>query len=407
MSVRRFVRQSGCMGRFIAMLREAHANVAVLFALALVPIVVAGGGAVDYAMAQNVRGALQDAMDSSVLAGAGAGNATATAAALFRVQTASIHATIDTPTFVANDDGSLTGRVDAAVPTGFLGLIGVSSFPVSVSATATRASSANKVCILLTNPSTGGALVLNGGANISAPDCEVDIKSTGYNAATFNSGTSLITAKTCIASSTTLDNGGTHPNLEKSCTTASDPYAGKLPIPAVGTCDHTWLNVNGGTVTLNPGVYCGINFNGAPHVTFNPGLYVIRGGNWGMNGGSYTGDGVTFYFADSSQMVFNSSITVKFTAPNSGSYDGILMFEPQGLGQGWWNFNTGQYSLSGLIYTPSRSVTFNGGASGTGTKLTWVANTMMINSVSWSITPGAKAVSGSGGSGSGGAYLVR
>lgn len=386
---------------------DAHANVAVIFALSLLPISVAVGGGIDYARAYNVRESLQNAIDAAVLAGAAADDPAATALSVFAAQIEGVEGKITTPTFSTDDDGHFTGTVNASVMTYFLPLVGIANFPIAATATAAEATAANSVCVLLTNTSSGGALTLNSGAKLSASDCEVDVKSAAYNAAVFNSGTTFDTAKTCIASNTVLENGGTHPNLEKGCTTVSDSFAGKLPTPSSGNCDYTWLSVNGGTATLYPGVYCGINFNNSPKVTFSPGLYVIKNGNWGMNGGSYSGTGVTFYFADTSQMVFNSTITVDFTAPTSGTYSGILIYEASGLSQNWWNFNTGSYKFSGLIYTPSRVVTFNSGASGTGNGLTWVASAMTMNSANWSITPGDKAISGADSAGSGAAYLLR
>lgn len=406
----RAVRRSLFLGltAWRALFRDTHANVAVTFALSLVPISVAVGGGIDYARAYNVRESLQNAIDAAVLAGAADSNSSSVAAKVFAAQIVDVEGVIATPVFSTNDDGNFTGSVDATVSAYFLPLIGIAKFPVAATATAAVAASANKVCMLLTNTNSWGALNLNSGANLSAPDCEVDIASTAYNAAVFNSGTTFNTAKTCVASTTVLINGGTHPNLETKCSTASDSIAGKLPSQSVGGCNYTWLNVNGGTATLYPGVYCGINFNGSPTVTFKPGLYIIKNGNWGMNGGTYTGTGVTFYFADSSQMVFNSTIKVNFSAPTSGTYSGILMYEPAGQSQSWWYFNAGTYAFTGLIYTPSRAVTINSGASGTGTELTWVANTMAINgSGTWTITPGSQAISATGTSGTGTPYLMR
>jgi Flp pilus assembly protein TadG len=390
-----------------SLLRNISGGTATIFALALVPMVLAAGGAVDYARAYNARGALQNAIDASVLAGAANSNSSSTALSTFTAQSVSLDGTIATPTFVTNSDDSFTGTVTAKVTTYFLQLTGLSSFSVTATATAAATSSSGKVCILLLNTTATPGLLLNSGATITASDCEIDVKSTGSPAATFNSGTTVTVNKICVAGSTVTDNGGSHANLTKSCTTATDPYAGNLPTPSSSTCTYSGYNVNGGTVTLSPGVYCnGINFNNSPTVTFNPGLYVIKGGNWNLNGGTYTGTGVTFYFADTSLMQFNSSVKAVLSAPTSGTYSGILMYEATGLSTTSWAFNTSKgHQLSGLLYLPSRQITFNAGSSGTGENLTMVFNTLTVNSVTWGFSSGSKTITSA--SGSGGAYLEK
>lgn len=50
-------------------LRDRSANVAVIFAIALIPLLGAVGSAVDYTIASNQRMKMQTALDSAVLAG--------------------------------------------------------------------------------------------------------------------------------------------------------------------------------------------------------------------------------------------------------------------------------------------------------------------------------------------------
>ena len=68
-------------------------------------------------------------------------------------------------------------------------------------------------------------------------------------------------------------------------------------------------------------------------MNFKPGVYVIKGGGWNVNGGSWTGSGVTFYFADTSHIQFNSGISATLSAPTSGTYSGLLFYEPDGLAE--------------------------------------------------------------------------
>ena len=58
---------------------------------------------------------------------------------------------------------------------------------------------------------------------------------------------------------------------------------------------------------------------------------MIKGGSWVVDGGSMTGSGVTFYFADTSLIQFNGGMTLTLSAPTTGTYAGILMYEKDGL----------------------------------------------------------------------------
>ncbi|MBI1237296.1 MAG: VWA domain-containing protein [Alphaproteobacteria bacterium] len=59
---------SGIISKFAHFLRSSGGNVATVFAIALMPISVMGGGAVDFAQAMNARGRLAEALDAAALA---------------------------------------------------------------------------------------------------------------------------------------------------------------------------------------------------------------------------------------------------------------------------------------------------------------------------------------------------
>ena len=182
---------------------------------------------------------------------------------------------------------------------------------------------------------------------------------------------------------------------------------GKLPAPPSTTCSGSTANggnYNGGSVTLSPGVYCGwFNFNNAPSVTLQPGVYVIKSGGWNVDGGAWVGSGVTFYFADSSDIQFNSGMNLTLSAPSTGTYSGILIYEADGLSNSNFVFDdsVGE-NLSGLIYLPSRNLTFNSTSNETTPNVTVVANTAIFDQVNWSLTPNStwpisRSTSSSGG----------
>ncbi|EJW13436.1 Von Willebrand factor type A domain protein [Rhodovulum sp. PH10] len=378
---------------------DTRGNIAVIFALVLVPVVLLAGGMVDYTRTQNVEARLQAALDAAVLAGLGADDV-AVARSVFSANLSGTEGALSGPDFTLGSD-TLTGTAAIAVPTGFLGIARMETLTARATATAKKSSST--VCVLLVEPTGSQPLLVNGGAVLNAPDCEVHVRSTGSPAAIFNAGTTFTTKKTCLAGSTPIYNSTTVANVETRCSAATDPFAGALPVPESTSCTASNGNFNGGSVSLSPGVYCGwFNFNGAPTVTLAPGLYVIKNGGWNVNGGRWTGTGVTFYFADTSKIQFNSGISATLKAPTSGTYSGILMYEPPGLSRSQFVFNDSVANeLEGLIYLPSRDVTFNAKSNLATDKATLVFRTLILDQTRWNLAPAAsRTIGGAGGGGS-------
>jgi len=384
-------------------------NVVFTFAIGLALVTAASGSAIDYGRAAMARTKLQAALDGAVIAGAKdtstAWSAAATNALIVQYEAA--EASGIARDFAKATDGTVTGTASQSVPTVFMGLFQVSSITIGVSSRAKLVATGNRVCVLLKS-TAAQALTVNSGANVSAPNCEVHVASTASPAAIFNASTTLSTKRICIAGANVIDNGGTHPNVVKSCSTAADPFADTLPAPPSAACQSNGGNWNGGTVNLTPGVYCGwYNFNSAPTVNFAPGLYVIKSGGMNVNGGTWTGTGVTFYFDDTSVIQFNSAVKATLKAPTTGTYAGILFYEKAGLGQSNFVFDDSLgHDLDGLMWLPSRNVTFNSGSQIAADKLTMVFNTLILNSMTWAIdlstTKGMTAtgaVAGAGGAG--------
>jgi Flp pilus assembly protein TadG len=295
---------------------------------------------------------------------------------------------------------TITVTVKRSVPLVFSALF-LSSQPVA-SAAATASSTGPAVCIYVLG--TGSqTLTVNSSFSLNAPNCEIDVASTASTAAIFDSGATLSVMKTCVAGTVT-NNGATVGGLSTRCSTHSNPYKGTLAAPTVGGCTVNSANYSG-TVSLNPGTYCGnFNFNGTGTVKLAAGTYIFNGTNWNINSGwTITGTGVTFYFVNSSSYVqFNSGVTVSLTAPTSGTYANVLMFEPDGLSTSSFAIDgasSSGHALQGLVYLPSRNITFNSTYSGIADAFTLVVNQLIFDSnspKSWSITP----ASGGGASGS-------
>ena len=86
-------------------------------------------------------------------------------------------------------------------------------------------------------------------------------------------------------------------------------------------------------MTLNPGKYCGWDFDGKHNVTLNPGTYYITGPITVKNGGTdvnLVGSGVMIYLAlraPTSTWARPTTFPWNLSAPTSGPYSGILFYQ--------------------------------------------------------------------------------
>lgn len=386
---------TGMANRLKTLARDNGGATAVIFALVLVALLGAAGLAVDVGRSVSMRSKMQGALDAAVLAGARADSNEQVAAAtrMFNANFSDKSAKNISLTFAPTGDGEFSGTLTAQIDTTLAGVLGIKQLNLKTVSKA-AASGGATVCVLVLDKTATPAFLVNSGAQVQAPDCELHVQSTGNPAAIFNAGSNISTQRTCIYSKDVIDNGGTHPNLELECITSNDPFAGKLTDPSSSSCTYSNLNYNGGNVTLNPGVYCGwTNFNSSPNVTFKPGVYVIKGGGWNVNGGNWSGSGVTFYFADESKIQFNSGVAVNITAPTSGTYENLVMFEKSGLSRSQMAFDDSRnMNLEGIIYLPNRDVTFNHGSNLTTKKMTIVVNTLILNQTNWKLSPATEDI---------------
>src|SRR5439155_25937162 len=91
--------------------------------------------------------------------------------------------------------------------------------------------------------------------------------------------------------------------------------------------------------TIQPGIYQGgINIKGLSIVTMNPGVYYLDGGGLQVTGtATVIGTGVTIYNTSDTMapgpITINSLGKIALTAPASGTYQGIAIFQDRGLSQ--------------------------------------------------------------------------
>jgi Flp pilus assembly protein TadG len=399
-----------------AFMKSMRGNVALIFAIALVPITGAGAFGVDWSRSKSAQADLQSTLDASTLAGAIDNSSTWTAISekMFDEQFNLDEVTSSTRTFTRLPNGDFNGTANASVKTIFGSLIGVDTMAISAQATARRPSSVptatitpppndicgaapnGAACILTLDRNSSSALLFNSSASLSAPSCEVHGHSNDKQALFFNTGAALAAKRTCVKG----DAQWTEPqppsaNFESNCKPDDDPYANRIPPPTFPGCtyrDVTYDPSGGAPVTMPAGGYCGeIAFNGPDTIIFGPGVHYLRNGRIKVApNANIIADGAVFYFEDeTSNLQMNGAINFRQTPPQTGPYAGISMFEAPGLGQSQIIFNTGNgLKTEGVYYLPSREVVFNSGAIVDAQRGQFVVRRFILNTASkWNLEP--------------------
>jgi hypothetical protein len=284
-----------------------------------------------------------------------------------------------------------------AQSTYFANILGIKSMTAAARAVACQTSSSN--CIYVTNTSGTDVTVTGSGSggNLNA-SCGIVVNSSSPSAISVvgSGGGGQISATSIgvVGKPGYTDTGGKiTPTPVSNIIPASDPLAYlQSEEPTPGTCVTPNPSPIMTSATLNPGTYCGglsIVTSGSATVTFNPGLYILTGSSTGISftaSGTLTvnGAGVTFYNdTTSGSMSFTSSGSTNFnlTAPTTGTYAGILMFQNQNNTAAGTVTASGSTTeiFQGAIYFPNAPLNYTAsGSSGAAAYSIIVAKTLNI-----------------------------
>jgi hypothetical protein len=380
-------------------------GIAILFALTMVPVLGIIGGAIDYGRAFAERQHLQATADAAVIAGARAAALSVGDAKVAAEQVlASNYGTrslVATPNIsVSGDSVSVTANLD--VPSYLLQIIGLPNLTVKANAFAQPAyeqvvvppEPGGDVCILLLDGYKSESFWASGNHQVDAPNCEVHVKSVVSSAAKINMGKPLDVKRVCVEGGVNRigNDAGLVGPIEEGCTTADDTIGATLPIPSLANCKSKPRNLKNSTEHLTPGTYCGEwKCKGSvSKIELAPGIYVFNNATWVTNA-DIRGTDVTIYFSDKdSEIVLNGQGSLSLSAPETGTYEGIVMYENPGITQlSSMKVNGGSDEImSGLIYLPSRDMTWNGNSSLNADKLTMVLNSrVLLGTTDWKVEP--------------------
>ena len=262
-------------------------------------------------------------------------------------------------------------RANRTVP--FMSFFTGSTMAVEVEATAAAVPDGTYCVVSLENTSATG--VSFGGNTTTDLGCGVATNSTGPAAISVNGSPTVMASPIAAV-------GGVPPASRFGTGSVTLPYSPPQPDPFAGLpsadipssvsspCPSVSVNPND-TTTLSPGCFSGMDIKGT--VTLNPGVYYINGSTLSFGSQAHvTGTGVTFILTSTSaatspssiaQIDMNGGAELNLTAPSSGTYSGVLVYQHRNAPLTNQHINGNSTSrIDGAFYMPSTEITFNGNA---------------------------------------------
>ena len=361
------------------LLRDESGQTLIFVALSMTVILGAVAMATDVGTLLHDKRNLQIAADSAAIAGAVEENINPAAA---NVQAAGQRAatqngitngsngavvTINTPPASGPHAGA-AGYVEAIVtqtePVFFMKLFSFTSMNVGARAVAFNGAK-NQGCMLALNPTASDTIHLQGSFDVSAPGCAVIDDSNASDAMVFTGGGGTLTAGSVgVVGGATGATGDSTPAPVTGIAPESDPLA-NLPAPTynAASCTAPPTGTTWGPATAGGTVCYSGDISVKNAVTMSAGTYVFPGTLDFTGNGSLTGTGVTLYFPGPNGTLGgpgNGNTTLNLTAPTSGTYNGILIYQdPSDTNTGEFN-GTPITNLTGIIYMPNAELEISG-----------------------------------------------
>ena len=370
--------------------REERGTVAILMGILLVPLVGAIGLGFEVSNWYRVTRAMQNAADAAVVAAATNGGSTYGAeAAAVAAQYGFVNG-VDNVTIVSSNSAACPSggnkcysvAISGYVPlflsqiVGFTGeakIAGIAEKKLGASAVATAGGTPASFCLLALGPAgirTNGApkanmqcnVMSNAGAtcnghNLGAPIGAAHNTNNGCGVTQYSNVAAVTDPYAALAGNIPRNTCSSYPQ---------EPTSKKAPaLPA----SNLWT----GTHSLSGNVViCGdLQLTGNVLINAPTGaVLVIENGRLDMNGFTFqmtSGSGLTVVFSGSNSGSYTHAPTgggtIDITAPTSGAWSGVAMYQDPSLTSGV-NIsaagNSPAWSITGLVYLPNASVTLSG-----------------------------------------------
>jgi hypothetical protein len=225
-------------------------------------------------------------------------------------------------------------------------------------------------CAIALEPTTAAGIYMSGSTTVNL-NCGLMTNSISSSAVSATGSSNVLASPVAAVGGLPASNNyATGVELFPYSVPQADPYA-SLANPSIGNGSNAG-NVGSNQVkSLNPGTYAGMKIQGTANLA--PGVYYIDGGSLSIGSQAVVnGTGVTFVLTSKSAgtspssiatMDINGGSTLNITAPTTGTYAGVLMYQDRrapNVGQ-TNNINGNSVSkLQGAIYFPNQEVQFTG-----------------------------------------------
>jgi Flp pilus assembly protein TadG len=358
---------------------DQRGNVTIMAALMIPGLLGFGAITADLSFRYVIRGELQASADAAALAASQKlPDTTAATAAALDIAAKNVPSSYgsvvqasdivfgtydtDTQTFTAGGASPTAVQVTAgrtssknnAPPMFFASALGIANSGVQASSTAYRPPP--PYCVYVLNSgNANGAFSAGGGGEFSVPNCGVWINSSHSSKAGSESGSSKVTAKSfCIVGGYS---GSFTATPKTGCAVAADPLASlpEYPNPG-GPCK------DGSVSPWFPGRYCG-NITVPANLTINPGPYFFEGATIDVSAGqNITGQGVFLFLDANSSLTHTNGGSLSITAPSSGTYKGVALFQSRSASTNNLIKLTGNsnFVFDGTIYLPKAQLSMAG-----------------------------------------------
>jgi len=319
---------------------DTGGTVVILFSIAAPVLALAAGSAIDYARLTGSRSSLQTIADGAAIAGAQALRlANATSATVDQAvsryvtsRTGQNEPAITVTSSLMSNNTIVAVQASRTTPSVVNKFVGV-NMRTTVNAQARAVGNTQPICLIGLDPSASKTLEVDV-ARVQATGCQVVSDSTATDGVAISNGAQMQYGRMCSSGGAQADTtSGFAPSPQTDCPAIADPLA-SLQAPTVGSCTYTDLKITHGSQSLTPGVYCGgLTISGSANVTLMAGTYVVKDGQLLVKAGSsLTGTDVTIYLTGAGATLnVNNKASISLTAPSSGQFAGVLMFEDRSV----------------------------------------------------------------------------
>jgi hypothetical protein len=281
--------------------------------------------------------------------------------------------TVNNPPASGSHSGSAYVEVivSQAAPTYFMKLFHLNSMTVSARSVAGNGPASGCIYTLDTS---GTDIGMTGSGVLSMPDCGIVVDSASSNALKLTGSGSIAAESIGIVGNYTETGSG---SISPAPVTGLAPVANPLawltaPSFVASSCladphiTGSSSNTIGPTVAGGTICYNGLSMTGSGSLTMQPGVYIINGGFSQTGSGTITGSGVTIYLAPpNGSLSLTGSGALNVTAPTSGAYDGILLYEDPNDTNSIKITGSGGSDMEGIFYAPAASLSLTGSAGST------------------------------------------